>query len=295
VTDLNDIYPSEILFYNIKNNKWLNQTDIIPPLNTTTTSITVPVSTTSAGSESINTGLPPSKNNGAVIGGGVAAGVIAIAAIVGFILLRRHKNAKKRRDPQDLNLDSLSFSDPSNASLACLDAKMDSIAFLVPATAILDRDSNLKAEVQEGEGKGGNHLTQQGPQYQPPPALGGAANLFQQNQLPVPVALSPQYHSTVSSQEQFWPQQPLNSPHSPPLQPPLSPPMLWREERSRSTQVQYNEVPADPLEQIALIQAKYDQDMEQMRRDQKAALERVRQQWQEDMAAKALREPGSEP
>lgn len=299
ISYLDNITPPEILFYNVKNDKWLNQTEIAPPLNAT---LPVPVSPTSTGSESINTGLPSagaSKNNGAVIGGGVAAGVVAIAAIIGFLLYRRRtKQARVKRDPQDLNIHSLPFLDNSNNSLpstAHLNSRVESRVLLAPATAILDRDSNIKAEIQERERGEGYHPTHQGPQYQPST---GTTTLSEQQQSPLPISTAPQYISTGQEQEKFWRQQPLNSPHlPPPLQTlpfsPLSPQPPFQEMSPQRLQVQNSELPAGPLEQIALLQARYDQDMEQMRRDQQAALERVRQQWQEDLAAQAARESGS--
>lgn len=299
--DEEQVYPPEILFYNFKHDKWLNQTDIAPPLSAT---ISAPVSPTSTGSESANTGLPgaekPTSKNGAVIGGGVAAGVVVIATIIGFLLYRRRtKQARVKRDPQDPKIDSLPFPDNSNASLpsaARLDSRTELYALLAPATVNLDRDNNNKVDIHEGEGGGGYYPTHQGPQYLPPT---GATTSSEQQQLPLPISTSPQYLSTGQDQETFWQQQPLNSPHSPlPLQalpfslPSQSPPT--REKNPRRFQVQNSELPADPLRHIELLQARYDQDMEQLRRDQQAALERVRQQWREDMAAKAAQESGSE-
>ncbi|KAF9307903.1 hypothetical protein BGZ91_008115, partial [Linnemannia elongata] len=272
---LENITPPEILFYNVKNDKWLNQTEIAPPLNAT---LPVPVSPTSTGSESINTGLPSaeeptSKNKGAVIGGGVAAGVVAIAAIIGFLLYRhRTKQARVKRDPQDLKHSSLARSDDSDghdSSEEHIDRKLAPHTLRDCASLGLEQYSKkLKAEILAAAGEGGREAIvsvhgQQGPQYHPP---------------------SPQYFCVGRDQDQPWhlqQRQPQNS-QSP-----------YLERAHRNPHVQHDNAPTDPLEQIALIEAKYDQDREQLRQKQLAALERVRRQWQDDMAASTLREAAS--
>ncbi|KAK5808905.1 hypothetical protein F5H01DRAFT_53338 [Linnemannia elongata] len=266
--------PTPMLFYNIMNDKWLKQ-----EANSTFSDAVYPsASTNTEGSGSVNTGLPSaeeltSKNKGAVVGGGVAAGVVAIAAIIGFLLYRRRtKQARVKRDPQDLKRSSLTRSDDSDghdSSEEHIDRKLAPHTLRDWASLGLDQHSKkLKAEILAAAGEGGREAIvsvhgQQGPQYHPP---------------------SPQYFCVGRDQDQPWhlqQRQPQNS-QSP-----------YLERAHRNPHVQHNNAPTNPLEQIALIEAKYDQDREQLRQKQLAALERVRRQWQDDMAASTLREAAS--
>ncbi|KAF9903620.1 hypothetical protein EC991_003485 [Linnemannia zychae] len=121
--------PAEILFYNMKTNKWVKQSDIGLSSNSTDTA-NPPVST---GPESGNiTGSPNTdsaafKVNGAVIGGGVA-GAIVLFALIGFLFYRRGKKAGASKHSQEKKPNS--FSNAPAASSATLDhqsLQMDNI------------------------------------------------------------------------------------------------------------------------------------------------------------------------
>ncbi|KAF8934099.1 hypothetical protein BGZ47_010517 [Haplosporangium gracile] len=133
--------PPEILFYNIKFNKWMTQAEIAPPssanvtatVSLTATATVTPILTTTLGpglnpgsnpspgsgntgnnnnSGAISTGLPitetgdvsvSSKNNDAAAIGGGLAGVVFVAAFVGFLFYRRGRKAgAKERDSSNM-------------------------------------------------------------------------------------------------------------------------------------------------------------------------------------------------
>ncbi|KAG9067914.1 hypothetical protein KI688_011505 [Linnemannia hyalina] len=132
--------PPEILFYNIKYNKWMTQAEIVPPSSETLTATAPPTAITtlapttapvlnpnpnsgsgsgsgsgnsggtSNNSGSINPGLTDagsspeaSKDSGAAAIGGGVAGVVFIAAFVGFFFYRRGKKAGvKDRDGSNI-------------------------------------------------------------------------------------------------------------------------------------------------------------------------------------------------
>lgn len=264
-------YPTPMLFYNIMNDKWLK-----PGANSTFSDAVYPsASTTSEGSDSVNTGLPgtdmlTSKSIAGAIGGGVAAaGVVVIAAFVGLLFYRRRKRQSgTRRHPQDLKRSSLARSDNSDEHVSPekhIDPKVASHTLFDCAGLGLGQDSkNFNADLLAAAGEGGREsivaVHGQGPQYHP---------------------ASPQYFRVGRDQDQPWQQrhqQPQNN-QSP-----------FLERIRRGPQVQYNDAPTDPLEQIALIEAKYEQDREQLRHNQLTALERVRQQWEDNITNRALRE-----
>ena len=105
--------PPEILFYNIKYNKWMTQAEIVPPSSgnlTATITATVPPTTTTAldpttapgnsggtsnDSGSLGAGDKPvaSKSSGAAAIGGGVAGIVFIAAIVVFLFYRHRRKA----------------------------------------------------------------------------------------------------------------------------------------------------------------------------------------------------------
>ncbi|KAF9142641.1 hypothetical protein BG015_000718 [Linnemannia schmuckeri] len=322
-----EIYPAEILFYDIKNDKWVNRTDIVPPPVTPTLSVPV-ASGTSAGSGSANTGLPntdtssTSKNTAAVFGGGVAAGVVLITAIIiGFIFLRRRRrNAKAKRDPQDLKLNSLPFPNSSQASLASkgrLDTQNVANAPHAPFDPTInsfphykasiqdspthDQDSNITMQNQAGDGL----IWTQGYHDQSPrPGTGGAGRVETTYPIPPPTPLSPQlYHMPPPHQDQdeseFNQPQTWNSPqHLEPVSPLRSPDYgkLQQEFPSPASSTarnpqgqQSNDMTPinDPLEEIAAVQAKYEQHVERVRQEQQAEMERIRREWEEQMAGRA--------
>ncbi|KAG0281525.1 hypothetical protein BGZ95_002767 [Linnemannia exigua] len=273
VEDPNISQPSaEMLLYNFKSDKWLTQEEITTSSNNTASSSASP-----AGSGSNDSGL--SRAEAAAFGGGTAAAVIAIAAIVGLLVYRHHqrKNARSIRHPQNLKVDSLVFSKKSDSTLLFSNGH-DPIVIHDPhasphlAAAPQYWNENIKTEVS-GDGQSGVFvpiLGHQSPQYQPLSTWKGVTPLSQPA-MPSPFP-SPQDYSIVQL-DPSWPQEQLNA--------------TSLNAAVRSPQGEHNEVPVGALEQIALIKATYEQNMEQMRRDQRAALERVRQQWEEDQAQRA--------
>ena len=113
--DDKEALPADIVFYNIRTDKWVKQADITPPTNTSTSS------TTGSGG-SISTGTPDTiiKSNTAAIGGGVAGAVVVVVAIVGYLFIhRRHRlqGETKRDESSDVVVATLP-GDTSNSPLS---------------------------------------------------------------------------------------------------------------------------------------------------------------------------------
>ncbi|KAF9117538.1 hypothetical protein BGW39_002088 [Mortierella sp. 14UC] len=142
--------PAEILFYNMRTDQWIKQSDIVPPSNTTITAPTPAISgsdlPTSTAPGSGNITGPPStdpaavKINGAAIAGGVA-GVVVLFALVGFLFYRRGKKAGANKHHQDkiLNSSSNTSEAPSSATLDRQSLQMNnfpssSTVYIAPAT-----------------------------------------------------------------------------------------------------------------------------------------------------------------
>ncbi|KAK3837041.1 MAG: hypothetical protein JOS17DRAFT_813874 [Linnemannia elongata] len=324
-----EVYPTEILFYNIKNDKWVNRTDIAPPppITTTLSTPTVPAGSGFDSGQSqpgTDTASSTSKNNAALLGGGVTAGVALIAVIAGFVLFRRRrKNLKPRRDPQDLKLNSLSFPDSSQASLASK-GQLDTHrvanaphATVDPATTHFPnykttvqesssqvQDSDITVENQAGDGYSwtqGYH----GQSLRIGQGRGRGAIIYP---IPPPTPLSPQlYHTPPQhidqdgseyNQHQTW----NNPQHCESLPLPLSPlrspdyEMLQLEFPSpvcstlRNPQGQQMVVPTNnPLEEIAAVHARYEQHVESLRQEQQAEMERIRREWEEQLSERRKR------
>ncbi|KAF9125744.1 hypothetical protein BGW39_007194 [Mortierella sp. 14UC] len=278
VEDANSDQPSaELLLYNFKTDNWVKQEEITSHLNTNTS-----ISTSSAGSGFNNSGI--SRAEAAAIGGGTAAAVVVIAVIVGLIIYRRHqrKYTGPKRHPQDLKPDSSAYPGKSDSTLLFrngLDPNvtLDPRASFNPAAGPQHWDANLKTEITDGAEREvfAPTFDLPNPQYQPLPMSEGA-DPSSQPAMSSPF-LSPQRYSNTAQLDPSWQQQQQQRQQSQSLTASLN-------TAARSPQGEHNESPVGPLEQIKLIQATYEQNMEQMRRDQQAALERVRRQWEEDQA-----------
>ncbi|KAF9090814.1 hypothetical protein BGX29_011278, partial [Mortierella sp. GBA35] len=104
--------PADIVFYNVRIDKWVKQTDIAPPANTSIG--TVPSST------GISTGTPDTtlalKSNAAAIGGGIAGAVVVTVAIVGFLLVRRRRHRTQAGTKRDGSPDIVTVAFPDGKS-----------------------------------------------------------------------------------------------------------------------------------------------------------------------------------
>ncbi|KAF9932749.1 hypothetical protein FBU30_007399 [Linnemannia zychae] len=331
-----EVYPSEMLYYNIVKDKWINKTDIVPPLVPT---VYTSVLSSTTGASSTNTGLPRtdenySKNiNAAAIGGGAAAGaaVVLIAAVAFFLIRSRRKRSKAKRDPQNLKVESIHHPNTSKESLSTrahvgnIDhtinsphAPLDQAAsFPHYKSSIHDNDipiqdqqntASTNAENQSSMTAGEDYVSPLGYYNQPHQSHGPlsptTARAMISYPVPPPLPMSPQLHSTSLYLEQDGEQQPhtLNSPQH--FESPLAS-VLSRSspDYDQLQQELPSPVPAsarnpqgpmddaipvnnnnNPLEEIALVQAKYEEHIERVRQEQQAEVERIRRDWEEQMA-----------
>ncbi|KAF9083207.1 hypothetical protein BGX29_003326 [Mortierella sp. GBA35] len=85
--------PADIVFYNVRADKWVKQTDIAPPASTSIGTVPSSTSSTTGSGGGISTGTPDTtlapKSNVAAIGGGIAGAVVVTVAIVVFLFVRR--------------------------------------------------------------------------------------------------------------------------------------------------------------------------------------------------------------
>ncbi|KAF9094013.1 hypothetical protein BGX23_002638 [Mortierella sp. AD031] len=118
-SDRLDSSPADIVFYNIKTDKWVKQTEIAPPANTSTEIVPSSTSSTTGSRGSINTGTPDTtlapKSNTAAIGGGIAGAIVVTVAIVGFLFVRR-RHRTQAGTKRDGSPDIVAVALPENKS-----------------------------------------------------------------------------------------------------------------------------------------------------------------------------------
>ncbi|KAF9082536.1 hypothetical protein BGX29_003763 [Mortierella sp. GBA35] len=281
-------------------------------------------STTGSGSTTIGTplpetDLPASKSNAAAIGGGVA-GAVVIVAIVGFLFFCRRKQegskplsvettsraaapstpydySDKPSPPPSKHLDSpygASFSPyvtPSSDHYVAHGVNtieptpivQNRVAKNKPHTvgvAAVGNPQEFTAESEgcyvDTQGYGGQSIA-----YPPPP----------------PAFSGPQLYGSPPQYPQQWQQQQSginNNPQYYPPPPALNYSNLQREFSqspvSRSPQdsgTNNDTTSTDPLQQLALVQAKHEQTLEKIRLEQQAELEKMRRQWEHQMSARS--------
>ncbi|KAF9079658.1 hypothetical protein BGX23_003515, partial [Mortierella sp. AD031] len=101
--------PADIVFYNVRADKWVKQTDIAPPASTSIGTVPSSTSSTTGSGGGIGTGTPDTtlapKSNVAAIGGGIAGAVVVTVAIVVFLFVRRRYRTQagtKRKGSPDV-------------------------------------------------------------------------------------------------------------------------------------------------------------------------------------------------
>ncbi|KAF9903619.1 hypothetical protein EC991_003484 [Linnemannia zychae] len=280
---------TEILFYNIKTNKWLKQADIVPPstaLPTTASSASsVSPSNSSAaspGSGNASSNSGSSKITASAIGGGIA-GFVVVVAIVGFIFFRHRKQAKPIDEPKEGASDTPPLPEDTSIVLSptsrppqlmSYSAAGSASPFQLSATARANPSRFTSQGVTQYHGTKaelGAHphtLTPSDPQL-----YGSSPQQHQyQEQGHQELQLNnPQYIASSYSQGSSPYQQSMQ--HSPSFSP-----------STQNPQSLGQDVLNHPQQQLALIQAKHEQALERIRIEQEVELERMKRQWQEDQA-----------
>ncbi|KAK3847755.1 MAG: hypothetical protein J3R72DRAFT_485402 [Linnemannia gamsii] len=287
----------DLLFYNMKTDNWFIQSDISPPVS--------------------GTDMSTSKNNGTAIGGGVSA-VIILAVVAGLMFYRTHKQARYNRRLQEFKLDSFTFHDKSDSTaLPRTDLDHNTAhqprqgwSRIITAETLAGEEGVLltserqdpqyqpptttqrKVLISQLYNKSRRNLDQFLQTQQSPnsphvliPLLPPIHNVpprdleyILQMQQPLNNPHSQINNTTFQEPGYFFQQQSLNSPHSPPSSPLIATSGSPQVSDSPQGQSRAMSAPIDSLEQIAHVQAVYAQNIEQMRRDQEAELERFRQQ-----------------
>lgn len=277
-----------MLFYNIRTNTWINQT-IVPP-----------------GSGTDDTNMQETESKTAAIGGGATGVVIMIAFIVGLFILhrrrRRHQHKQEptqRKHPQEIGQDSRS---PPTSDKSRSDAYLISniqpeslhpdaphkpldpaVSFLYSRNPTIRR--NAAQELHYDPEAFVATFETQNPQALPPTETPGPASYPLP---PSPVFSAPQHYHLSQQMDQLSWEESLAGPQCfvPPssqrpdyarLEQEFSPPPLV----ARDPHKKANESLLNPLEQLALVQLKYEKDVERLRQEQLVELERIRKQWEE--------------
>ncbi|KAF9932747.1 hypothetical protein FBU30_007397 [Linnemannia zychae] len=301
--------PTEMLFYNMKTDKWANQTNISPEPGSVPDDNNDPVRST--------------KNNAPAIGGGVAS-VVLIAIIVGIVIIRRNRQQKRaeaaRRHPQDSMSDSIIPPLPqpiraeSDASLLIAkispDLNIPNAPHTSPSPTKISSSPHtaLHHQVYEFTTERGPReeielITRpQDPQYIPPPITSSLASLPRietqsatSQPLQSPPLSAPQLYDIsrpLDELPQVW-LQPFNDPQYVEPPPPSTllrtldyariqqefpqPPLIANPQTSGPSSMRL----INPLDRIAQVQEKYQRDLERLRKEQMAELEGIRKRWED--------------
>ncbi|KAG0366931.1 hypothetical protein BGX24_003471 [Mortierella sp. AD032] len=245
---------NDMLFYNIKTDKWIDPSSYSGDGGSGSSgSISNPSTSNGTGPNSTgtpSTDMSTSNSNAAMIGG-IAAGVIVAVAIAGFVIFRRRHHGRKagpdkrqHQQDDDMRLESLSFPDKSDESLLSRPTHLDpdpTKAMNVPHAV---QDFNYKTENLD-EGK----LSEQQPSN------------------------SPQYIETLLPRTPDYAQLQQELAQMPPI---VRIPQGQIQNHGASPATARTSLP----EQLALVQARHEETLERIRLEQRADLQRMRQEWE---------------
>ncbi|KAF9904161.1 hypothetical protein EC991_002996 [Linnemannia zychae] len=237
----------DMLFYNIKTDKWVDPSSFAGG-GASNSGSTAPIGSSPGSVGASNSNTSPSKSNTAMIGG-IAAGVIVIIVIAGFIILRRRSSDEEEAEPEgrnpqsDINLGSLTFPDKSDAPLLSERGHLD---LTKPTNALHSlQDFNYKTENLDQEGQSPTQKKSQNA-YSISSLLPRTLDYDQLQhdflQIP-PVARNPQGQSQIKDTFDV----------------------------TDTT---------SPLEQLALVQARHKETLERIRLEQQVELQMMRREWE---------------